>query len=128
MHGECRTCKNWFSLVFYRNGIAEITLTNSNTFLMDQIHLELVFSIKAPGSSLVDLFQMSVSVKGKGLTAAEVLQNYNETEHYYTKSIVTNGLVLNLDAGDVASYPKSNWVGSGTTWTDLSGQGNDGTY
>jgi hypothetical protein len=35
-------------------------------------------------------------------------------------SIVTSGLVLYLDAGNPASYP-----GSGTTWTDLSGQGND---
>ena len=37
-------------------------------------------------------------------------------------TIVTNGLVLHLDAGNPASYP-----GSGTTWTDLSGNGNDGT-
>ena len=36
--------------------------------------------------------------------------------------IVTAGLVLLLDAGDQASYP-----GSGTTWTDLSGNGNNGT-
>jgi hypothetical protein len=36
--------------------------------------------------------------------------------------IVTLGLVLNLDAGNPASYP-----GSGTTWTDLSGFGNNGT-
>jgi len=36
--------------------------------------------------------------------------------------IVTDGLVLHLDAGDSASYP-----GSGTTWTDLSGNGNNGT-
>ena len=35
---------------------------------------------------------------------------------------VTNGLVLNLDAGNASSYP-----GSGTNWTDLSGNGNDGT-
>jgi prepilin-type N-terminal cleavage/methylation domain-containing protein len=32
------------------------------------------------------------------------------------------GLVLNLDAGNPASYP-----GSGTTWIDLSGSGNNGT-
>jgi prepilin-type N-terminal cleavage/methylation domain-containing protein len=32
------------------------------------------------------------------------------------------GRVINLDAGDLASYP-----GSGTTWTDLSGNGNNGT-
>jgi hypothetical protein len=36
--------------------------------------------------------------------------------------IVTSGLVLNLDAGNPASYP-----GSGTTWFDLSGNGNNGT-
>ena len=36
--------------------------------------------------------------------------------------IVTNGLVLCLDAADRNSYP-----GSGMTWTDLSGNGNNGT-
>ena len=37
-------------------------------------------------------------------------------------SIVRDGLVLHLDAAGAKSYP-----GSGTTWTDLSGNGNDGT-
>lgn len=36
--------------------------------------------------------------------------------------IVTNGLVLSLDAGDSNSYP-----GSGTTWRDLSGNNNSGS-
>jgi len=36
--------------------------------------------------------------------------------------IVTSGLVLHLDAGNAASYP-----GSGTAWTDLTGNGNNGT-
>ena len=36
--------------------------------------------------------------------------------------IVTSGLVLYLDAGNPKSYP-----GSGTAWTDLSGNGNNGT-
>lgn len=35
-------------------------------------------------------------------------------------SIVRNGLVLHLDAANPKSYP-----GSGTTWNDLSGNGND---
>jgi len=39
-----------------------------------------------------------------------------------TSSIITNGLVLNLDAGNTLSY-----TGTGTTWTDLSGSGNNGT-
>ena len=38
------------------------------------------------------------------------------------KPIVTDGLVLCLDAANPKSYP-----GSGTTWTDLSGNGNNGT-
>ena len=40
----------------------------------------------------------------------------------YNPRIVTDGLVLALDAGNRKSYP-----GSGTTWTDLSGRGNTGT-
>ena len=34
--------------------------------------------------------------------------------------VVTSGLILYLDAGNLSSYP-----GSGTTWTDLSGNGNN---
>tara|TARA_R110000868_G_scaffold4750_2_gene29374 strand:+ start:789 stop:1529 length:741 start_codon:yes stop_codon:yes gene_type:complete len=42
--------------------------------------------------------------------------------HIATKGIVQSGLVLNLDAGVLSSYP-----GTGTAWTDLSGNGNNGT-
>ena len=37
-------------------------------------------------------------------------------------NIVTDGMIMNLDAGQTASYP-----GSGTTWTDLTSNGNNGT-
>lgn len=40
----------------------------------------------------------------------------------HSPKIVTDGLVLALDAGNPKSYP-----GSGTTWRDRSGNGNDGT-
>ena len=40
----------------------------------------------------------------------------------YGPKIVTDGLVLCLDAGNSKSYP-----GTGTAWTDLSGSGNNGT-
>ena len=39
-----------------------------------------------------------------------------------TPSYVTDGLVLNLDAGNLNSYD-----GSGNTWSDLAQDGNDGT-
>lgn len=41
---------------------------------------------------------------------------------YGGPEIVTDGLVLHLDAANSKSYP-----GSGTTWNDLSGNGNNGT-
>jgi hypothetical protein len=40
----------------------------------------------------------------------------------FSPKVVTNGLVLALDAGNVKSYP-----GSGTTWSDLTGNANNGT-
>jgi len=42
--------------------------------------------------------------------------------HIATKGVVQDGLVLNLDAGASTSYP-----GSGTSWSDLSGNSNTGT-
>jgi len=44
------------------------------------------------------------------------------TRYNYTGGIVTNGLVLNLDAAKLDSYP-----GTGTTWRDISGNNNNGT-
>ena len=38
-------------------------------------------------------------------------------------NLVTSGLILNLDAGNTSSYP-----GSGTTWTDISGVGNNFSF
>jgi len=44
------------------------------------------------------------------------------TRYNYTGQLVTDGLVLNLDAAKLDSYP-----GSGTTWRDISGNNNNGT-
>jgi hypothetical protein len=44
------------------------------------------------------------------------------TRYNYTGGIVTDGLVLNLDAAKVDSYP-----GTGTAWYDLSGNNNNVT-
>jgi hypothetical protein len=57
-------------------------------------------------------------------TTENKVEYYSSDEWKFlpTLGIVTDGLVLYLDAGNTASYP-----GSGTTWTDLSGNGNNGT-
>jgi hypothetical protein len=47
----------------------------------------------------------------------------NEGRLYIAKNmVIQNGLILNLDAGVSQSYP-----GTGTTWTDLSDNGKNGT-
>jgi hypothetical protein len=57
------------------------------------------------------------SITGLGTYyASEFNENIGE-------NIVRDGLVLNLDAGNLASYP-----GSGTTWTDLSGNTANSTF
>jgi hypothetical protein len=52
----------------------------------------------------------------------KTVETYTGTRWEYMPDIVRTGLVLNLDAGEPSSYS-----GSGTTWTDLSGSGNNGT-
>ena len=68
-----------------------------------------------------------VGVWNRTLTAEEVTELYNAGagKQYVAPveaSIVSSGLILNLDASNALSYP-----GTGTVWTDLSGNGNNGT-
>lgn len=57
-------------------------------------------------------------------TSTNAIEVYNGSVwiDMIVRSIVTAGLVINLDAGDTTSYP-----GSGTAWADLSGNNNNGT-
>jgi hypothetical protein len=65
----------------------------------------------------------NVQIYKRILTDAEIKQNFAAQANRFQvpRSIVTDGLVLWLEAGD-GSYP-----GSGTTWYDLSGNGYDAT-
>ena len=69
-----------------------------------------------------------VGVWDRELSESEVTELYNSGngKQYTppavsTPSIITDGLVLNLDAGNTLSYP-----GSGTDWFDLTSNNNDG--
>jgi hypothetical protein len=66
----------------------------------------------------------NVQIYNRALSATEVLNNFNavKSRFGYVEGVVTNGLVLWLDAGDTSSYS-----GSGTSWLDISGYGNNAT-
>lgn len=53
------------------------------------------------------------------LTQAQIKQNYDALKHLYNPQVVTDGMLLRLDANDSSSYS-----GSGATWSDISGNGN----
>jgi len=58
----------------------------------------------------------SSKIYTRALSQAEIKQNFNAQASRFQvpRSIVTSGLVLRLDAGDLQSYP-----GSGSTWYDI---------
>lgn len=81
------------------------------------------------GYGSADFFNGSIAqviIYNSSITASEILQLYSATrsrfDSFYSPPIISDGLILHLDANNQSSYP-----GSGTTWTDLSGQGNHHT-
>lgn len=63
------------------------------------------------------------SVYDRVLSSSEILKNYQSMlPRFVGENIITDGLILYLDAGYKSSYG-----GSGTTWYDVSGYGNHGT-
>ena len=78
----------------------------------------------SPGTTYQYVVNNSITPQGFCITATN-----NSTSYKITNDIApvagdcaNYGLVLQLDAGNSLSYP-----GSGTTWTDLSGNNNNGT-
>jgi len=75
------------------------------------------------------LITLSNQLGGSGITTISAALNFFNSSSTILctnmdyPNIVTSGLVLNLDAAYTPSYPKN-----GTTWKDLSGYGNNGTF
>ena len=93
-------------------------------------NIRTVFSIPLP---VVNASGYALYVKYNGTTeilrssTKEVWRSYEQRGSWQTDfdtfvPILSDGLVLNLDAGNPYSYPKF-----GTTWFDLSGTGSNGT-
>jgi hypothetical protein len=64
----------------------------------------------------------NVLIYNRSLSATEVSQNYEAQKSRFANSIVQQGIILNLDAGNPFSY-----AGAGTTWFDVSGNSYNGT-
>jgi type II secretory pathway pseudopilin PulG len=81
-------------------------------------------SLKANASTIKIRITKQMTTLSKRISQASGIINVNTISKSMSAtagpSYVTNGLVLNLDAGNTSSYP-----GTGTTWTDLSGNGNN---
>ena len=83
------------------------------------VALTLANDLATEGTESFQLQVRTVSTSGTIIATSPTI-SINDTS---SSSIVTSGLVLNLDAGNIASYG-----GSGTTWTDVSGNGRNFTW
>jgi hypothetical protein len=63
-----------------------------------------------------------LAAAGYSANTIPATSNFKVKKVFADPALVTSGLVLDLDASNASSYP-----GSGTTWTDLSGNSNTGT-
>ena len=126
------TANTWYNFVFVRsagvitsyiNTIQDGQLVNSTD--VSNIGTGLFVNIR-PSSSLYGEENISnILLYNRALTNSEVIQNYNAfaSRFGYTPLPITNGLTLLLDAKNPSSYS-----GSGTSWNDVSGNNNNGTF
>ena len=111
---------------WYLNGVLD--KTSSTTFTIGTITLANYLGIGSEGAvgygRFLDGYIAGCKIYGKALSASEVSQNYesSKTEFSNLPNITTTNLHFYLDADIYSSY-----IGSGTTWSDLSGNGYNGT-
>jgi hypothetical protein len=88
------------------NGPNKFTVTNNNSA---------TFNTNGP-------FNQGVTTIKQRQVTDGTLEVYSNFDEFTGAPVVDDSLVLWLDAAQTTSYP-----GTGTTWTDLSGKGNNGT-
>jgi hypothetical protein len=98
--------------VMYQNGVNVGTNSSKAPFIGGNA----LFLGSYAASYLLNGKIANAQIYDRALTPTEVLQSY------YQGNIVTNGLVLNLDGGNLVSYG-----GTGTNWYDLTNTTTGGT-
>jgi len=125
-HIACSVSGGGSSIKFYVNGVeTSYGFTSGSGRTISYASNE--FHVGMRHSSTTERFAGNISgvqIYNKTLSAQEIQQNYNATKNRFINALspVRNGLVLELDAANRASYP-----GTGNTWYDLSGNGLNGT-
>lgn len=105
------------TLSLYANSNFITSVTNTTTFGSATGNLNIGVDGNNSAEPLTGRITNVMIYKNKGLTFSEVLQNYQaQLPTILNENIVTNGLVLYLDATYRTSYPTT-----GTTWTNVSG-------
>ena len=107
------------TLTLYANNNAIGTVTNSSIFGSTTGNVNIGIDGDSSSERFTGLIS-NVLIYRKGLSAAEVAQNYEAQKSKFANTIVQQGLVLNLDAGNPYSY-----AGAGTAWYDVSGNTKD---
>jgi hypothetical protein len=107
----------------YRNGVLILNTTSYNAYTYNfSCRVQMGERHTGGGGVFLAGNVACGMLYSKALSPEEVLQNFNAQKlrfGYYDN--VQDGLIFNLDAGNYLSYPRS-----GTTWTDLTGRGNNG--
>jgi hypothetical protein len=78
--------------------------------------------VVATDTSGVGSARQGLAAAGYSVIITPAGSNFKVKKVFADPTIVTSGLVLNLDASNASSYP-----GNGTSWFDLSGNSNTGT-
>jgi len=109
--------KNGTSVIGYLNGVQKFSATATNGNMTGDASRPLLLGTVLNCANRNFNGSMSnTQIYNRALTQSEILQNY------YQGNVVTSGLVLALDAGNLVSYG-----GTGTNWYDLTTNGNNGT-
>jgi prepilin-type N-terminal cleavage/methylation domain-containing protein len=112
---------------------AEIIKISSNITMSSEQTLDILF--KAISGELDNTSNsITINLTGGGVSKSIVIKTSGVIDKdsntapapNITPSIITNGLVLNLDSGNINSYPGLN--GTGDTWFDLSSSNNNGKF
>ncbi len=101
--------------------VSTFTVPNGFKFLRNTGAVRFIRSSALTDQSFIDLVNSNF---GQGFLVAQIAKTWLNANGMWTSyGELPEGMVLYLDAGLTASYP-----GSGTTWYDLSGYANNGTF